>query len=49
MSGIELKEFDVAELLEDAEDILIFLNDVIEADNPALLAEALGVIARSRA
>jgi probable addiction module antidote protein len=44
----ELPEFDMAEQLKSAEDVAMYLNLVLEEDDPAELAYALGVIARSR-
>lgn len=44
----ELPTFDMAEALKSEEDIAIYLSLVIEDDDPALLAAALGDIARAR-
>lgn len=44
----ELPEFDAAEYLNSKEDIAAYLTTVLEEDDPALLAAALGDIARSR-
>lgn len=44
----ELPEFDVAEYLSSEEDIAAYLTVVLEDDDPALLAAALGAIARAR-
>ena len=44
----ELPEFDAAKYLHDEAAVAAYLTDVIEANNPALLAEALGDIARAR-
>lgn len=44
----ELKTFDAAEALNDAEDILNYLNVVLEENDPGALANALGTIARSK-
>lgn len=44
----ELPEFDAAEYLNSEEDIAAYLTAVLEENDPALLAAALGDIARSR-
>lgn len=44
----DLPDFDMANSLKDKEDILIYLNMVIEENDPAELAHALGMIARSK-
>ncbi|ANN68830.1 addiction module antidote protein [Bordetella bronchialis] len=44
----ELPEFDAAEFLNSEEDIAAYLTTVLEDDDPALLAVALGNIARAR-
>lgn len=44
----ELIEFDAAEYLNSAEDVAAYLTTVLEENDPALLATALGDIARSR-
>jgi probable addiction module antidote protein len=44
----DLPTFDMAEVLKSEEDIAIYLSLVIEDDDPALLAAALGDIARAR-
>ena len=44
----DLPEFDAAPYLDNEESIAAFLTDIIEADNAALLAAALGDIARAR-
>ena len=43
-----LPEFDAAEYLNSEEDIAAYLTTVIEENDPALLAVALGDIARAR-
>lgn len=43
----ELQDFDAAEFINDAEDVLMYLNVVLEENDPSALAEALGTIARS--
>ena len=44
----ELPEFDATEYLNSEEDIAAYLTTVLEENDPALLAAALGDIARSR-
>jgi probable addiction module antidote protein len=44
----ELPEFDVAEHLNSEEDVAAYLTAVLEENDPALLAAALGDIARAR-
>jgi probable addiction module antidote protein len=44
----ELPEFDAAEYLNTEEDVAAYLSAVLEENDPALLAAALGDIARAR-
>ena len=44
----ELPEFDAAEYLNSEEDVAAYLTVVLEENDPALLASALGDIARAR-
>lgn len=44
----ELPEFDAAEYLNSEEDVAAYLTAVLEEDDPALLAAAIGDIARAR-
>ena len=44
----ELSEFDAAESLNNEEDMAAYLTAVLEENDPALLAAALGDIARAR-
>jgi probable addiction module antidote protein len=44
----ELPEFDAAEYLNSEEDVAAYLTAVLEENDPALLAAALGDIARAR-
>jgi probable addiction module antidote protein len=43
-----LPDFDMAEHLKDEEDIAMYLSVILEENDPALLASALGDIARAR-
>ena len=43
-----LPDFDMAEHLENEEDIAMYLSVILEENDPALLASALGDIARAR-
>jgi|SRR5450830_1660788 len=44
----ELPDFDAAEYLNSEEDVAAYLTTILEENDPALLAAALGDIARSR-
>ena len=44
----DLPDFDAAEYLDDEEMIALYLTNILEANNAALLAAALGDIARAR-
>ena len=44
----DLPSFDMAEALKSEEDIVMYLNMVLEENDPAELAHALGVIAKAR-
>ena len=44
----ELPEFDAAEYLNSEEEVAAYLTTILEENDPALLAAALGDIARSR-
>lgn len=44
----ELPRFDLAEELQTEEDVAIYLNLVLEENDPSELSHALGVIARAR-
>jgi probable addiction module antidote protein len=48
ISVSDLPEFDITEHLEDDKAIAEYLTVVLEANDPALLAVALGDVARSR-
>ncbi len=45
---VDLPEFDAAPYLENEAAIAAFLTDILQANDPALLAAALGDIARAR-
>ena len=42
------RPYDSAYYLDDEESIIAYLEEAIEADDPALFAEALGVVARAK-
>lgn len=44
----ELPEFDASDYLDSEEAISAYLNSILEENNPALLASALGDIAKAR-
>lgn len=44
----DLPEFDITEFLEDDQAIAEYLTVVMEEDDPAALAQALGTVARAR-
>jgi len=44
----DLPDFDAAPYLDSEEAVAAYLTDILEANNPALLAAALGDIARAR-
>ncbi len=44
----DLPEFDASQFLDGDEAVAAYLNDILEANDPALLASALGDIARAR-
>lgn len=46
--AVELRPFDPAAYLESEEDILYFLEAAMEGNDPAHIARALGVVARSK-
>jgi probable addiction module antidote protein len=51
MSPLQTKAtstFDPAEYLDDHESIAAYLTDALESDDPAFVADALGVVARAR-
>ncbi len=48
MSMAQTKSFDPAEYLDDSASIAAYLTDALESDDPAFIADALGVVARAR-
>lgn len=48
IKAVELPDFDAARYLDSEEAIAAYLTDILEANDPALLAAALGDIARAR-
>lgn len=44
----DLPEFDASQYLDSDEAVAAYLNDILQANDPALLAAALGDIARAR-
>jgi probable addiction module antidote protein len=51
MSAMQAKAtsaFDPAEYLDDSESIAAYLTDALASDDPAFVADALGVVARAR-
>jgi probable addiction module antidote protein len=45
---LETKPFDAAEYLDSPEAIAVFLEDIFESGDDALIASALGVVARAK-
>ena len=45
---MRLTEFDAAEYVETANDVFIFLEEAMKTNHPAYIAQAIGVVARSR-
>ena len=48
MSTAKTKPFDPAEYLDDSESIAAYMSDALESEDPAFVADALGVVARAR-
>lgn len=48
MSKAKTKQFDPAEYLDDRESIAAYMSDALESEDPAFVADALGVVARAR-
>jgi probable addiction module antidote protein len=45
---IETKPFDAADYLETEEDVVAYLTEVFSEGDPAMIAKALGTVARAR-
>lgn len=48
MSKAKTKPFDPAEYLDDSESVAAYMSDALESEDPAFVADALGVVARAR-
>jgi probable addiction module antidote protein len=48
MSNPSTQPFDPAKYLDDSESIAAYLSDALESEDPAFVADALGVVARAR-
>jgi len=48
MSPAKTKPFDPAEYLDDNESMAAYMSEALQSDNPAFIADALGVVARAR-
>lgn len=48
MSNVKTKPFDPAEYLDDSESIAAYMSEALESEDPAFIADALGVVARAR-
>ena len=48
MKKIKLTKYDVAEVILDKEDVLVFLKDAIEENDPEYLLQMIDAIARSK-
>jgi probable addiction module antidote protein len=48
IKATDLQEFDAAPYLDNEASVAAYLTDILDANNPALLAAALGDIARAR-
>ena len=48
MSNTRTKPFDPAEYLDDSESIAAYMSDALESEDPAFVADALGVVTRAR-
>lgn len=46
--GAEWKAWDAAEAIETAQDVAAYLNEILALDDPAIVQDALGDIARSK-
>ena len=47
MTNPSTKPFDPAEYLDDSESIAAYMSDALESEDPAFVADALGVVARA--
>lgn len=45
---VKIKDYDIAEHLNNDEDMQLYLNEILEDGDPALLLSALGDIARAK-
>jgi len=48
MSKAKTRPFDPAEYLDDSESIAAYMSEALESEDPAFVADALGVVARAR-
>lgn len=48
MNTAKTKPFDPADYLDDSESIAAYMSDALESEDPAFIADALGVVARAR-
>ncbi len=48
MNSAKTKPFDPAEYLDDSEAIAAYMTEALETEEPAFIADALGVVARAR-
>jgi probable addiction module antidote protein len=48
MEKVKTYPYDAADYLDSAEAIRIFLEDIFETEDPALIASALGTVARAK-
>jgi len=48
MSKAKTKPFDPAEYLDDSDAIATYMSEALESEDPAFVADALGVVARAR-
>jgi len=48
MSPAKTKPFDPAEYLDDNESMAAYMSEALQSDDPAFIADALGVVARAR-
>jgi len=48
MADLGIRDFDVADYLDSVEGIAIFLEDIIDSGDPAVIAHGLGAVARSK-